>query len=249
VHGYEKKEKRKGVVAMYIIIAGGGTIGREITKLLVEHRHNVVVIDRDRDVCQLIHSETGALAIVGNVTDLSILEKAGARKADILLCLARLDSDNITCALLAKSLGVPRVIARLYNPHYEESYGLAGVTMLVRVADLLINQIMMEIEQPRVRNIMTLGRGKAEVFAVQIPQRAKSIGMKIKEITQHRRFPGECVFMGIYKEEADEFLIPRGEYNIAAGDTVFLITKKEFIEVAADLLTQEKFSLWPLKGR
>ncbi|MBN1697379.1 MAG: TrkA family potassium uptake protein [Spirochaetales bacterium] len=232
---------------MYIIVCGAGTIGTEVTKLLVAHRHNVVVIDKDSLACQVVHSETGAPAIVGNVTDLTVLEKAGARNADIVLCLARLDSDNITSALLAKSLGVPRIIARLYNPHYEESYRLAGVSLLVRVADLLINQIMIEIEQPKVRNIMTLGKGKADVFAIKIPAKAKSIGIKIREITQHKKFPDECVFMGVYKEEIDEFVIPRGEYELAAGDTVFLITKKEFIEHAADFLTQEKFSLWPKK--
>ncbi|MBN2531314.1 MAG: TrkA family potassium uptake protein [Spirochaetales bacterium] len=125
------------------------------------------------------------------------------------------DSDNIACALPGRNQGIPRVIARLRNTHYEDSYRLAGVTTLVRVADLLINQIMIEIEQPRVRSIMTPGKGKAEVFAIRIPPDARSIGVRIKEITRNRKFPGECVFMGIYKEKTDEFLIPRGEHIIS----------------------------------
>jgi trk system potassium uptake protein TrkA len=231
---------------MYIIVAGAGTIGQEIIKLLVDNKHNVVVIDSDASACQTVHTETGALALCGNATDLSVLEKAGARNADVLLCLTRLDSDNIACALLGRSLGIPRLIARLHNPHYEDSYRLAGVTVVVRVADLLINQIMIEIEQPRVRNIMTLGKGKAEVFAIRIPANAKSVGLKIKEITQNSKFPGECVFMGIYKEKVDEFIITRGEYVISADDMIFLIARKEYIQAAAHILTQKKFRLWPL---
>jgi trk system potassium uptake protein TrkA len=230
---------------MYIIVAGAGTIGQEIIKLLVDSKHNVVVIDMNADACQYVHSETGALTIVGNATDLTVLEKAGAKNADIILCLTRLDSDNIACALLARSLGIPKIIARLRNPRYEESYKLAGVTIIVRVADLLINQIIVEIEQPRVRSVMSLSRGRAEVFAIKIPGKAKSIGMKIKEITQHKKFPGDCVFMGIYREEQDEFFIPRGEHEVKADDTVFLIAKKEYIDTVVDLLTQEKFRLWP----
>ncbi|MBN1411636.1 MAG: TrkA family potassium uptake protein [Spirochaetales bacterium] len=231
---------------MYIIVAGAGTIGQEIAKMLTDNKHNVVVIDKEVDACQKAHAETGALTIVGNATDLSVLEKAGLKNADTLLCLLRLDSDNISCALLGKSLGIPRIIARLHNPHYEESYRLAGVTAVVRVADLLINQILTEIEQPKVQSIITLGKGKVEIFAIKIPPRARSIGMKIKEITQHKKFPNECVFMGIYRESSDEFLVTRGEHAIKTGDTVFLIAKKELIETAAHLLTQTGFKLWPL---
>ncbi|MBN2443721.1 MAG: TrkA family potassium uptake protein [Spirochaetales bacterium] len=231
---------------MYIIIAGAGTIGQDIIKILVDNKHNVVVIDIQIAACQTVHTETGALAICGNATDLSILQQAGAKNADLLLCLTRLDSDNIACALLGRSLGIPRVIARLHNPHYEDSYKLAGVTTIVRVADLLINRILTEIEQPRVRSIMTLGKGKAEVFAIKIPRDAKSIGIRIKEITQNSKFPGECVFMGIYKEKSDEFFIPRGDHMIHEDDMIFLTARKEYINQVADILTQKKFRLWPI---
>ena len=67
---------------MYIIVAGAGTIGQEIIKQLVDNKHNVVVIDTEVSACQAVHTETGALAICGNATDLSVLEKAGASKRD-----------------------------------------------------------------------------------------------------------------------------------------------------------------------
>ena len=98
---------------MYIIIAGAGLIGYEVTRELVENKHDVVVIDRDSGVCESIYSDTGAIAICGNATDINILEKAGAHKADSILCLMRLSADNIACALLAKSLKIPNIIARL----------------------------------------------------------------------------------------------------------------------------------------
>jgi trk system potassium uptake protein TrkA len=199
---------------MYIIVAGAGIIGREITKVLVENKHDVVVIDKDAEVCESIYAETGALTILGNATNIHTLEKAGAIKADILLCLMREAADNIACALLAKSLGIPRIVSRLRNPRYAEAYVLAGVTSIVRMSDLLVNQIIMEIEQPKVRKIMTLGGGKAQIYAVKIPPEAQSIGMKIQEITGKRKFPKEVVFTGIYKEDKGDFLIPRGSHAI-----------------------------------
>ncbi len=225
---------------MYVIVAGAGLIGRHITRMLAENKHDVVVIDRDADVCESVYAETGALTINGNATDIYVLEKAGAIKADVLICLLRHAADNIACALLAKGLGIPRIIARLRNPEYEQAYHLAGITTIVRMADLLVNQIMMEVEQPKVRKVMTLGGGKADVYALKIPENVRSVGMTIKEITDKKKFPKECVFMGIYKEEKGDFLIPRGSHVLEEGDTVFVISKSQYIKHAVDFLTKTK---------
>ncbi len=223
---------------MYIIIAGAGVIGQHVTRLLVANRHDVVAIDKSAEVCESIYAETGALTINGNATDISVLEKAGAKKADVVICLMHQAADNIACALLAKSLGVPRIVARLRSPAYENAYRLAGVTSIVRMADLLINQIMTEAEQPKVKRIATLGGGRAEIYAVKIPPKALSIGKTIREIAENRKFPKECVLIGIYRQEEDDFLIPRGNHILREEDTIFLVSKPQDIKVATDSLTK-----------
>jgi len=221
---------------MYVIVAGAGLIGYEISKQLVENKHDVVVIEKDVKVCEVLYTETGALVINGDATDLKNLEKAGADKADVILCLMRNAADNIACALLSKSLQIPRIIARLRDEHYEEAYRLAGVTTIVRLAELVVNQILVEIEQPKVKKIVSLGSGKAEIYAVKIPGNSKSVGMAIKDITQHKNFPENCTFLGVFKGEDEDFLIPRGNYVLCEGDTVFLVAPGEHIKQATDFL-------------
>lgn len=223
---------------MFVIVAGAGLIGGAITKMLAQNRHDVVVIDVSREVCESVHADTGTMTIHGSATDIQVLEEAGATKADVILCLMRNDADNIACALLSKSLKVPRIIARLRNPRYEEAYKLAGITTIVRMADLLLNQIMTEIEQPRVKKIMTLRGGKAEIYAVKIPEKARGIGMAIKEIAQKKSFPSECVFMGIYRQATGDFLIPRGNHVLREEDIVFLVSRSQYIKKATDFLTK-----------
>lgn len=225
---------------MYVIVAGAGIIGAQITKMLVTNKHDVVVIDKDGAVCEAIYAETGALTIHGNATDIHVLEKAGGVKADAILCLMHSAADNIACALLARSLGIPRIISRLREPRYEESYRLAGVTSILSMADLLVDQMMMEIEQPKVKRIMRLGGGKAQVYAIKIPEKARCVGVTIKDITQKKRFPKEVVFIGIYKEDSGDFLIPRGHHALEDNDTVFLVSKSQFITEATKILTRVK---------
>ena len=84
---------------MYIIIAGAGRVGSEITKIMVNNKHDVVVIDIDPEICNDIYSETGAMTINGNATTIRTLEKAGAEKADAILCLMHSEADNIACSI------------------------------------------------------------------------------------------------------------------------------------------------------
>ena len=222
---------------MRIIVAGAGVTGYLLLKMLVAKKHDVVVIDVDREDCEEDYAETGAMTIHGSATDVRTLEKAGTQNSDVVLCLVRHDSDNIAISILAKSLGVRSIIALLRKPEYEPAYKSAGVTTIISLTDLLLHQLIMEIEQPNVKSIMPLGGGKAEIYAVEIPPEAKSVGMTVREITEQGGFPKECVFVGIYHKDSDVFCIPRGDHDLKEWDTVFLVSNSLYIKPATDFLT------------
>lgn len=221
---------------MYIIVAGAGMVGGELARSLVENKHDVVIIDREKEVCDRLYSETGVVAVNGNVANIETLNEADAKKADVVVAATGSDADNLACAILAKSLGVPQIIVRMRNPAYEDSYKLVGAS-IVRVTDLMINQMMMEIERPKVRRIMTIGGGRGEIFMVIVPQDAKIAGKTVEDIDKSSKFPSQCVFLAVYNQETEEFSIPKGQQVINEGDELFLIATSEDIKQAADFLT------------
>lgn len=223
---------------MFVIVAGAGALGQEVARALVEDKHDVVVIDTSKEACELAYTRTGAVTVQGSATDLTVLEEAGAKKADVVLTLMHRDPDNMTCALLSRSLGVPRVIARLRDPKYEEAYREAGVTHCVRATDLLRNQIVSHVEHPKIREIMGLQEENVRIFSIAIPEYARCVGMAIRELVKTRGFPEQCLLLGIHHRSDDEFSIPRGESVICAGDTVLVIARTEDIERATDILTE-----------
>jgi trk/ktr system potassium uptake protein len=95
---------------MYILIAGGGIAGSGLAQALSERKHDVVVIDRDKERCEQLYAATGVITINGNCSDLSTLKAAGIEKADTAIGALYRDSDNLTFAILAKSFQVPRVM-------------------------------------------------------------------------------------------------------------------------------------------
>lgn len=225
---------------MYIIIAGAGIIGRQITKNLCDNHHDVVVIDVNKEKCEQVYSETGALTIHGDATDIRILEKAGCAKADKLVVVMRQDSDNIACALLAKSLGIQDIISRLRVPEYRSAFKLAGINHIISVSGILLNQFMMEIEQPQVRRIVHIGKRKAALFSVIVPEHASCIGKSIQQITAEKTFPNESVIAGIYRTRDDLFVAPRGDTYPEEGDSVFYVTTSANIAKVANAFTKTK---------
>jgi len=221
---------------MYIVIAGAGLVGRDLAETLVAGRHDVVVIDVDIAVSEHLASQTGALALRGSATDIDILEQAGIAKADVAVATMRGDADNLAFALLAKSFDVPRVIARMRNPRYEAAYKKAGVATTIRVADVFVNQLLLQIEEPHLRQVATLGISKASIVVDTLPPGAAASGKTISEIAADPDFPDECIITGILRAESGTFVIPRGSAIVHAGDRLFLVAEHPNLKRASKLL-------------
>lgn len=222
---------------MYIIVAGGGLVGGGLIHSLLDNKHDVVLIEQNRELCDKMYAETGVVAICASATSIEALNEAGVRKADVVVAATGSDADNLACAILAKSFNVQRVIVRMRDPAYKNAYVVAGADSIVRVTDLMVNQMMMDIENPQVRRITTIGGGKADIFMVKVPDGAKVAGQSVKDIVGHRRFPSECVFIAVYNQQTEEFSIPRGQQVLKEGNELFLISAAENIKAAVDFLT------------
>jgi trk system potassium uptake protein TrkA len=221
---------------MYIVIAGAGLVGRGLADRLVAARHDVVVIDIDAAVCEQLASQTGALALKGSATNIDILEQAGIAKAEVAVATMRADADNLAFALLAHSFDVPRVIARMRNPRYDAAYRKAGVATTIRVADVFVNQLLLQIEEPHLRQVATFGASKASIVVDTIPEGAAVSGRTVGQIAADPGFPDECIITGLYRPETEAFIIPRGSVAVSAGDRVFLVAEHANLRKASKLL-------------
>jgi trk system potassium uptake protein TrkA len=222
---------------MYIIVAGGGMVGGLLVQKLLEGKHDVVLIDPSKEVCDKLYAETGVIAIHGNATRIEVLKEAGLGKAEAMIITTPNDADNLACAVLAKSLGVGRVIVRMRDPNYENAYKVAGVNIIVRVTDLMVNQMILEIAQPKVRRITAIGGGRANIFMVLVPDNAEIAGKKIEEVSKSPEFPPDCIFIAVYNQQREVFSIPRGSHVINEGDELFFISTAENIKRVTSYLT------------
>ena len=86
---------------MNIIICGAGRVGFTIAKLLTEQNHSVTVIDQSSEDIQKINETLDVKAIVGKATYPSILEKADASDADMIIAVTINDEINMLICQIA----------------------------------------------------------------------------------------------------------------------------------------------------
>ena len=204
--------------------------------MLAENRHDVVVIDISREICDELAARYGLVAVHGSATDIGVLEDADIKKADVAIALMRNDADNIAFALLSRHFEVPRIVVRMSDSRYRTAYEKAGATYVVNPADIFIDNMILDIEQPSFVRVATLGGGKASVIILKIPKDSKGDGKTIAEITREEEFPKDCVVAGIYRTDTNEFIIPRGDRKVKTGDSIFLVADAKDIRKAANYL-------------
>jgi len=89
---------------MNIIICGAGKVGLSISKQLSAQGHSVTVIDQSSEDIKRINDTQDVKGIVGRASLPSVLENAGAEKADMIIAVTRNDETNMIVCQLASSL-------------------------------------------------------------------------------------------------------------------------------------------------
>ena len=72
---------------MNIIICGAGRVGNSIAKQLSIQSHSITVVDQSSEDIQRMNETMDVKGVVGKATYPSVLEKAGAKEADMILSL------------------------------------------------------------------------------------------------------------------------------------------------------------------
>jgi len=112
----------------YIVIVGCGRLGAHLANHLIRDVHSVVAIDTDERAFGNLSPEYSGFRIEGDATELAVLQQAKADKADLVIATTRDDNVNLMVAQVAKAQsGVPRVLARVFEPKREAIYRRLGV--------------------------------------------------------------------------------------------------------------------------
>ncbi len=221
---------------MYILIAGGGLVGKGLAKTLHEAKHDVVIIDSCEAVCKDLYTSTGAVTITGSATDLNILEEAGVDKADVCIGVLDNDSDNLSFALLAKYKKIKQVQVQMIDPKYEDVYKSMGIEHIARATELLIDQLIVSIESPELRKL--IGFGELELCILNVPKDSLISGLTVLQFKETRGIPEDLNITCIYDGDSKNLILPNKDTVIKGEDRLFICGTRKNLKKTAQIINK-----------
>ena len=213
---------------MNIIICGAGRVGFTIAKLLSEQGHSITVIDQSSVDIQKIDEALDVKAIVGKATYPSILEKANASEADMIIAVTRNDEINMVICQIAFSIfNIQKKIARIrsqdyLNPKFTRVYNKENLPIDVIISPEIeiAKSIQRKLEAPGALDSVLFADNKIRLLEILINTNCNLINIKLNELTKtHHKLDANII--GIIRGE--KFLIPKKNDEIRKNDKIYVI--------------------------
>ncbi|MEB8388317.1 Trk system potassium transporter TrkA [Rhodobacteraceae bacterium KMM 6894] len=104
---------------MKVIICGAGQVGWQIARHLSGERNDVTVVDSNPDLVRRATDTLDVQGLAGFASYPDVLDRAGARDADMIIAATHSDEVNmVTCQVAHSVFGIKRKIARLRSQSY-----------------------------------------------------------------------------------------------------------------------------------
>ena len=180
---------------MNIIICGAGRVGFTIAKLLTEQDHSVTIIDQSSEDIQKLNESLDVKAIVGKATYPSILEKADAENADMIIAVTKNDEINmLICQIAYTVFNIPKKIARIrsqdyLNPKFSKVYNKENLPIDVIISPELeiAKSILRKLEAPGALDNVPFAENKIRLIEISIDEKCPIADIKLNDLT--KRFP------------------------------------------------------------
>jgi trk system potassium uptake protein TrkA len=218
---------------MYIIIIGGGRVGYYLAKTLLDEGHEVVIVEKEANICEAINDELGSICLRGDGCEIATLTEVGTERADIFVAVTGEEPDNLVACQVAKHrFNVPRTIARIRNPQNESLFKKLGIDVTISSTNLILEYIKEEVPTSSLIHLLPIEDGKLEIVEIKIPPGVATIGKFISELS----IPEESKLALIIRE-GGKGQLPSGDTMLRAGDRIIALTSPEIEEILRAALT------------
>ena len=216
---------------MNIIICGAGRVGFTIAKILSEQGHSITVIDQSSEDIQKIDDTLDVKAVVGKATYPSILEKANALEADMLIAVTRNDEINMLICQIAFSIfNVQKKIARIrsqdyLNPKFTKVYNKENLPIDVIISPEIeiAKSLQRKLEAPGALDNVRFANNRIRLLEILINENCPLINIKLNDLTE--KFPKlDANIMGVIRND---------KFSVLKKDDVMLKDDKAYVVINA----------------
>ena len=229
---------------MKIIIAGAGAVGTHLAALLSKEDQDIVLIDENPAKTAVLQNAEDCDLLTLNVPPTSIagLKEAGIQHADLFIAVTPEETRNITCCLLAHTLGAKKTVARVDNaeymqPQYQELFRNMGIDSIIYPEILAAHDIIEGVKRSWVRQYWEVHNGALIMLGIKLRETARILNIPLRQLCA----PDTPYHIVAVKRE-EQTIIPGGNDELKLGDIVYFMTTKKHISLIRQLVGKEMYA-------
>ena len=220
---------------MNILILGAGQVGTTAAyQLAREEANEVTIVDADASKLRELQDRLDVRTVVGHASFPDVLERAGARDADMIIALTNNDEVNmVACQIAYTVFGIKTKIARIRAAEYirtEELWKQSAIPVdfLISPEELVTEHIEQLIHYPGAFQVLEFAKGAVRLVGARAHRGGLLVGQQIKALKDH--IPGiETRIAAVYRD--GKSIEPQGSTLIQEDDEVFFIAARNDIRV------------------
>ncbi|KPA22648.1 Trk system potassium uptake protein TrkA [Shimia sp. SK013] len=232
---------------MKVIICGAGQVGWQIARHLSGENNDVTVVDSNPELVRRATDTLDVQGIAGFASYPEVLDRAGARDADMVIAATYSDEVNmVTCQVAHSVFAVPRKIARLRS----RSYLSAVYSDLYRRDHMPIDVVIspeLEVAEaalkrfsaPRAFDTEMFFKGKAQMLGIRLEEDCPVVNTPLRQLTDLFSTL-RAVVVGVRRH--GRLFAPEPGDQLFVGDEIYVFTFAEDVARTMEVFgkTQKK---------
>ncbi|MDZ7907630.1 MAG: Trk system potassium transport protein TrkA [Rhodobacteraceae bacterium GWF1_65_7] len=177
---------------MKVIICGAGQVGWQIARHLSGERNDVTVVDSNADLVRRATETLDVQGVTGFASYPDVLDRAGARDADMIIAATHSDEVNmVTCQVAHSVFSVPRKIARLraqnyMDPAYADLYRRdhLPIDVVISPEKEVAEAAMQRLAAPSTFDTESFFGGKAQLLGIALEDDCPVLNTPLRQLNE-----------------------------------------------------------------
>jgi trk system potassium uptake protein len=207
-----------GVGRRRVTIVGGGDVGLRLAEQLeTPHELDVILIERDHTRGETLAARLRrTLVLNGDGTDLELLQSEDIGQSDVLVSVIDNDERNLFVSLIARQLGVRRVITRVSRLANLRLFEGVGIDVTISARGAAVASVLHQIQGGATRLLAVVEQGAGRILELDVP--ATYAPRALRDLAA----PVNSIVGAIVR--GSQALVPRGTDRIEPGDRLIVFT-------------------------
>lgn len=219
---------------MKVIICGAGQVGWQIARHLSGENNDVTVVDNNPDLVRRATDTLDVQGIAGFASYPDVLDRAGARDADMIIAATHSDEVNmVTCQVAHSVFAIPRKIARLRSQSYLEAIysdlyrrDHMPIDVVISPEQEVAEAALKRLSAPAAFDTETFLDGRVQMLGLTLDENCPVVNTPLRQLTDLFSTL-RAVVVGVRREGS--LFAPEPGDQLFVGDDVYVFTFREDI--------------------